>query len=57
MNGLTAAPERAARHKSKGNVFLYVLAFFLPPVPVFLKAGCGCDVLVNIIVSFSVVVS
>ncbi|BEJ16757.1 hypothetical protein CspHIS471_0601580 [Cutaneotrichosporon sp. HIS471] len=43
-------PERAARPRSRvGNVFLYILAIFLPPVPVFLKAGCGMDVLVNIL--------
>ncbi|CAK9779495.1 unnamed protein product [Cutaneotrichosporon oleaginosum] len=43
-------PERAMRPRSGvGNVFLFILAIFLPPVPVFIKAGCGCDILVNIL--------
>ena len=29
-------------------MLLYFLALFLPPVPVFLKKGCGADFLINI---------
>jgi uncharacterized membrane protein YqaE (UPF0057 family) len=46
--------DQAAHPRSRaGNILLYILAIFLPPVPVFLKAGCGCEVLVNILVSYS----
>ncbi|KAF2090601.1 UPF0057-domain-containing protein [Saccharata proteae CBS 121410] len=33
---------------STSDVLLYFLALFLPPVPVFLKRGCGADFLINI---------
>jgi uncharacterized membrane protein YqaE (UPF0057 family) len=36
---------------STGDILLYFLALFLPPVPVFLKAGCGADFLINICLS------
>ncbi|OCF61185.1 hypothetical protein L486_00830 [Kwoniella mangroviensis CBS 10435] len=32
---------------STGDVFLYFLAIFLPPVAVFFKRGCSADVLIN----------
>ncbi|WVW86085.1 hypothetical protein I302_108124 [Kwoniella bestiolae CBS 10118] len=34
---------------SGGDVLLYFLAIFLPPVPVFIKSGCGADTLINIL--------
>ncbi|KAG7530934.1 hypothetical protein FFLO_04712 [Filobasidium floriforme] len=34
---------------SSGDMLLYVLAILLPPVPVFLKAGCGGQLLINIL--------
>ncbi|WWD03541.1 hypothetical protein V865_001594 [Kwoniella europaea PYCC6329] len=34
---------------STGDVFLYFLAIFLPPVAVFFKRGCSADVLINIL--------
>ncbi|KXT15151.1 hypothetical protein AC579_7933 [Pseudocercospora musae] len=36
---------------STGNVLLYFLALFLPPLAVFLKTGCGADFLINILLS------
>lgn len=33
---------------SGGNVLLYFLAIFIPPLAVLLKRGCGADVLINI---------
>ncbi len=33
---------------STSDVLLYFLALFIPPVPVFLKRGCGADILINI---------
>lgn len=53
---LTAAPNHPVHHRKPGlsNVFLYILAVFLPPVPVFLKAGCGAQVLINVLVSLLV---
>ena len=33
---------------STSDVLLYFLALFIPPVPVFLKRGCGADVLINV---------
>ncbi|EME88373.1 uncharacterized protein MYCFIDRAFT_181233 [Pseudocercospora fijiensis CIRAD86] len=36
---------------STGNVLLYFLALFLPPLAVFLKVGCGADFLINILLS------
>ncbi|KAF9735749.1 plasma membrane proteolipid Pmp3 [Paraphaeosphaeria minitans] len=36
---------------STSNVLLYFLALFLPPVPVFIKRGCGADFLINICLS------
>ncbi|KAF9071825.1 hypothetical protein BDP27DRAFT_1321435 [Rhodocollybia butyracea] len=33
---------------SSSNICLYVLALFLPPVAVFIKRGCGCDLFINI---------
>ncbi|KAF2668131.1 UPF0057-domain-containing protein [Microthyrium microscopicum] len=34
---------------STSDVLLYFLAIFLPPVSVFLKRGCGADLLINIL--------
>ncbi|TVY56600.1 Plasma membrane proteolipid [Lachnellula suecica] len=34
---------------SNSDVCLYLFAIFLPPVAVFLKTGCGCDFLINIL--------
>ncbi|KAG9238041.1 hypothetical protein BJ875DRAFT_452139 [Amylocarpus encephaloides] len=34
---------------SNGDVLMYLLAIFIPPIPVFLKAGCGADFLINIL--------
>lgn len=34
---------------STSDVLLYFLALFIPPVPVFVKRGCGADVLINIL--------
>ncbi|KAL0489493.1 hypothetical protein AKO1_010480 [Acrasis kona] len=31
------------------QILLIILAIFLPPVAVFLKRGCGVDLLINII--------
>jgi uncharacterized membrane protein YqaE (UPF0057 family) len=36
----------------QSDVLLYFLALFLPPVPVFLKRGCGADLLINIALDF-----
>ncbi|QDS70875.1 plasma membrane proteolipid Pmp3 [Venturia effusa] len=36
---------------STADVCLYFLGLFLPPVPVFLKRGCGADFLINICLS------
>lgn len=33
---------------SKGNFCAYVLAIILPPLPVFMKRGCGADALINV---------
>ncbi|KAH8899762.1 UPF0057-domain-containing protein [Thozetella sp. PMI_491] len=33
---------------STSNVLLYFLAVFVPPASVFLKRGCGADILINI---------
>ncbi|KAF6756308.1 UPF0057-domain-containing protein [Ephemerocybe angulata] len=33
---------------STSDMCLYFLAIFIPPVPVFMKRGCGADVLINI---------
>jgi len=29
-----------------------ILAFFIPPLAVLFKAGCGCDLLLNIVLTF-----
>jgi len=34
-----------------GNLCMLLLAFFLPPVSVFLAAGCGMDLLINIVLT------
>ncbi|WRT70301.1 uncharacterized protein IL334_007299 [Kwoniella shivajii] len=34
---------------STGDVLLYFLAIFVPPVSVFMKRGCGSDVLINVL--------
>ncbi|KAI9633963.1 uncharacterized protein MKK02DRAFT_38633 [Dioszegia hungarica] len=34
---------------SGGDIILYVLALLIPPVPVFMKRGCGGDVIINIL--------
>jgi uncharacterized membrane protein YqaE (UPF0057 family) len=36
---------------SSGDVLLYFLAIFLPPVAVVLKRGCGADFLINILLT------
>lgn len=36
---------------SQSDVLLYFLALFVPPVPVFIKRGCGADFLINICLS------
>ncbi|ETN42468.1 uncharacterized protein HMPREF1541_01624 [Cyphellophora europaea CBS 101466] len=36
---------------STGDVLLYFMAIFLPPVSVFLKRGCAADFLINICLS------
>ncbi|KAF4304812.1 hypothetical protein SLS57_011654 [Botryosphaeria dothidea] len=36
---------------STSDVLLYFLALFVPPVPVFIKRGCGADFLINICLS------
>ncbi|OJD30226.1 carbonyl reductase [Diplodia corticola] len=36
---------------STSDVLLYFLAIFVPPVPVFIKRGCGADFLINICLS------
>ncbi|KIN02352.1 hypothetical protein OIDMADRAFT_18935 [Oidiodendron maius Zn] len=33
---------------SSSDIFLYILAIFLPPLAVFFKRGCGADFLINI---------
>ncbi|CAG8971505.1 hypothetical protein HYALB_00002090 [Hymenoscyphus albidus] len=33
---------------SNADVCLYLLTIFIPPIPVFLKTGCGADFLINI---------
>lgn len=33
---------------SGGDVLLYLLAIFIPPIAVVLKRGCGADFLINI---------
>ncbi|KAF1827569.1 UPF0057-domain-containing protein [Dissoconium aciculare CBS 342.82] len=38
-----------ARQSSSSDVLLYLLAVFVPPVPVALKAGCGADLIINIV--------
>lgn len=30
-------------------MLLYFLALFIPPIPVFMKTGCGVDLLINIV--------
>jgi len=34
---------------STSDILLYVLAVFIPPIPVFMKTGLGADVLINIL--------
>jgi len=34
-----------------GDLCLLILAFFLPPVAVLMKAGCGADFLINILLT------
>jgi len=36
---------------SGGDVLLYFLAIFLPPVAVLLKRGCGGDFIINILLT------
>lgn len=33
---------------AQGNFCVYFLGFFLPPVPVAMKRGCGADILINL---------
>ncbi|KAF2211495.1 hypothetical protein CERZMDRAFT_43121 [Cercospora zeae-maydis SCOH1-5] len=37
---------------STTDVLLYLLAIFVPPVPVFIKKSCGADLLINIALCF-----
>ncbi|TVY52130.1 Plasma membrane proteolipid 3 [Lachnellula cervina] len=34
---------------SNADVCLYLVAIFLPFLSVFLKTGCGCDLLINVL--------
>ncbi|AFR96489.1 hypothetical protein J008_04394 [Cryptococcus neoformans] len=34
---------------STGDVLLYFLALFIPPIPVFMKRGCAADLWINIL--------
>ena len=36
---------------STGDVCLYILAIFIPPLAVLVKRGCGADVLINILLT------
>ncbi|RSH78453.1 uncharacterized protein EHS24_002178 [Apiotrichum porosum] len=48
--GFPAHPPQPPDNKAIGSdLLLYALAIFIPPVPVFLKAGCGFSLIVNII--------
>ncbi|KAF8630998.1 hypothetical protein AX15_002689 [Amanita polypyramis BW_CC] len=38
-----------ASSNSSGNVLLYILALFIPPLAVFLKNGIGSDFWINIL--------
>jgi uncharacterized membrane protein YqaE (UPF0057 family) len=38
-----------ARASSTSNVLLYLLAIFVPPVPVAMLAGCGADLIISIV--------
>ncbi|KAL1618392.1 hypothetical protein SLS56_010582 [Neofusicoccum ribis] len=40
-----------ADESPQSDVLLYFLALFVPPVPVFIKRGCGADFLINICLS------
>ena len=42
---------RPARPTSASNIILYVLAFFLPPLPVFIKTGCSGNFLLNLLLT------
>lgn len=33
---------------STGDIFLFIIGFFLPPIPVFIKRGFSADLLINI---------
>ncbi|KAK1921951.1 hypothetical protein DB88DRAFT_496686 [Papiliotrema laurentii] len=37
---------------STSDVLLYFIALFIPPIPVFIKRGCGADLLINLILWF-----
>ncbi|TYJ54589.1 hypothetical protein B9479_004719 [Cryptococcus floricola] len=34
---------------STGDVLLYFIALFIPPIPVFMKRGCAADFWINIL--------
>ncbi|TVY28248.1 Plasma membrane proteolipid [Lachnellula hyalina] len=34
---------------SNADVCLYILAIFLPFLPILIKTGCGCDLLINLL--------
>ena len=37
--------------REQSDILLYVIGFFLPPLAVFLKTGCGADFLINILLT------
>ncbi|KDQ60297.1 hypothetical protein JAAARDRAFT_32678 [Jaapia argillacea MUCL 33604] len=47
----TAPPVgvRRTRVSPMSDILLYFIALFIPPIPVFLKTGCGVDLLINIL--------
>ncbi|GAA5990160.1 hypothetical protein JCM10908_005852 [Rhodotorula pacifica] len=52
-----AAAEQLDHHSPYMNdtslygCWLWILAFFVPPVAVFLERGCGCELVVNVLLS------
>jgi uncharacterized membrane protein YqaE (UPF0057 family) len=48
VTGVCIWSPRLTLTKLQSDILLYFLALFIPPIPVFLKRGCGADVLINI---------
>ncbi|KAK8177465.1 hypothetical protein IWX90DRAFT_492202 [Phyllosticta citrichinensis] len=61
LNATTAAPNdppasllyhtstsHSSPHTTMGNFCAYLIALFLPPLPVFSRRGCGADLLISI---------